>query len=661
MRRLVLNTGAALGLGCLALAGAAPAPAAAQSTSTQQCGIQQAADLAVQRQLTLIDAAKTNTSEFFSGANACIANELLSSIDLSTLIPDLSGFLTSAATTTITKLIDAAKKKVCDIVNQQINNVISQINNKLYQFQSSITGDLSSLIAGLLLADQNAEHRQLRNADPRPAEHRLWRRVHARQPAPTAGYHGDVHRHDGWDRRIPDGSDHRRHHVDRPRLGPAPLRTVRPMTRLVLILPALTIASIVPAAAQTCLQVDVIERAGEAVSSPYGVDRTGRASAGFHQGLDLVNTARQSGAVTSGLAGTVVGKLAPRGGVNLVEVTTGNMKYQYMHLEHIEPQAAENPTVTAGQKLGMMGRAGASAVHLHLGALLSGQALQSHTGGGRFWLQQRGSKGSPPLTADQIKSAAPQAWYYVNPEPFLTHQVPYQSGASSYDQPGGARTVTLPRTCSPAEAIAARAGMRRSSRRDKAGRSDQRGRQRIEPRHHRGARQRPGRVGRAERRAGEPSAAGRAARDRPRRRHRADGPPALLSGELDSSLAHLALIVATAPAAPQPAPQDRRHDPLEHRRPARRDIPPLRPVCSGRCAPESEACRYGSAATPSPRVRTRSSRPWRRPTTSTSSSPGDPTEGRGSLRPWRRQELHVEQLPRPGRARARSRPSKSPR
>jgi len=148
MRRLVLNTGAAFGLGCLALAGTAPVPAAAQSTSTQQCGIQQAADLAVQRQLTLIDAAKTNTSEFFSGANSCIANELLSSIDLSTLIPDLSGFLTSAATTTITKLIDAAKKKVCDIVNQQINNVIGQINNKLYQFQSSITGDLSSLIQG---------------------------------------------------------------------------------------------------------------------------------------------------------------------------------------------------------------------------------------------------------------------------------------------------------------------------------------------------------------------------------------------------------------------------------------------------------------------------------------------------------------------------------
>jgi len=148
MHRLLLNTGAALGLGWLALTLSAPLPAAAQTSTAQQCGIQQAADLAVQRQLTLIDAAKTNTSEFFSGAKSCIANELLSSIDLSTLIPDLSGFLTSAATTAFTKLIETAKQKICDIVNEQINSVISQINQKLYQFQSSITGDLSSLLQG---------------------------------------------------------------------------------------------------------------------------------------------------------------------------------------------------------------------------------------------------------------------------------------------------------------------------------------------------------------------------------------------------------------------------------------------------------------------------------------------------------------------------------
>ncbi len=124
-------------------------PAAAQTSSgAPQCGIQQAADTAVQRQLTLIDAAKTNTSDFFNGANSCISTELLSSIDLSQLIPDLSGFLTSAATQAFQQIIQKAKSQVCGIVNQQINNVIGQINSKLYQFQSTITGDLSSVLQG---------------------------------------------------------------------------------------------------------------------------------------------------------------------------------------------------------------------------------------------------------------------------------------------------------------------------------------------------------------------------------------------------------------------------------------------------------------------------------------------------------------------------------
>ncbi len=220
-------------------------------------------------------------------------------------------------------------------------------------------------------------------------------------------------------------------------------------TRLSL-LPTLACLATAPAAAQTCLQVDVIQRGGEAISSPYGVDRTGRASPGYHLGIDMVDNARRSGPVTSGLAGTVVGELAPHGKVNLVEVVTGNMKFQYMHMDHIATQAAENPKVDAGQKLGMMGSVGAGdAVHLHLGALLSGDVMKSYTGAGRFWLQQSGDKLTRPLTADQIKSAAPRTWYYVNPEPFLTHQLPSQGPATKYN----GQTQTLPRTCSPAEAI----------------------------------------------------------------------------------------------------------------------------------------------------------------------------------------------------------------
>lgn len=164
----------------------------------------------------------------------------------------------------------------------------------------------------------------------------------------------------------------------------------------------------------------------------------------------MVNAARRSGPVTSGTAGKVNGLLAPHGGVNLIEVVTGNMKFQYMHMDHIATRTELNPPVNAGDKLGMMGSVGAgNAVHLHLGALLSGDALKSYTGAGRVWLQQDASKRVAPLTADQIKSASPRAWYYVNPEPFLTHQIPYQGPATKYN----GQTQTLPRTCSPAEAI----------------------------------------------------------------------------------------------------------------------------------------------------------------------------------------------------------------
>lgn len=46
------------------------------------------------------------------------------------------------------------------------------------------------------------------------------------------------------------------------------------------------------AGAGTCLTADIMNPSGQRVSSPYGVDRTGRAgaSAGYHQGMDIVNS-----------------------------------------------------------------------------------------------------------------------------------------------------------------------------------------------------------------------------------------------------------------------------------------------------------------------------------------------------------------------------------
>lgn len=123
---------------------AAPLPASATST----CSVKAAADAAVQRQITLIDAAKVNPSDFFDGANSCIATNLLQQFDLSNLIPDLSGFLTSAAQNLITQALNTAKQQVCSILNSQLQNVINQINSKLYAFRSTLSADLSKLLNG---------------------------------------------------------------------------------------------------------------------------------------------------------------------------------------------------------------------------------------------------------------------------------------------------------------------------------------------------------------------------------------------------------------------------------------------------------------------------------------------------------------------------------
>lgn len=129
------------------LALAVPAPAHAQSTGNN-CLVRQAADAAVQRQIALIDAAKVNPSSFFNGPNSCIAGDLLKRFDLSNLIPDLSGFLTSAATNLVQSVIDQAKRQVCQILDDQLRDTIGSINRQMNSFQSSITGDLFRQLNG---------------------------------------------------------------------------------------------------------------------------------------------------------------------------------------------------------------------------------------------------------------------------------------------------------------------------------------------------------------------------------------------------------------------------------------------------------------------------------------------------------------------------------
>lgn len=209
--------------------------------------------------------------------------------------------------------------------------------------------------------------------------------------------------------------------------------------------------SLDPSTAGTCLTVDIMSPAGQRVSSPYGVNRTGRpgASAGYHQGMDIVNSQGAGTKIFSGSSGPTSFYNFTGGGV-IADVTSGDTRFLYLHMNTLTLKKGEvvSKTVSAGDQVGTMGCAGMKqcAPHLHLGTLLKGSALSSTGTNGRAWKMGSG-KGASPMTADAIKSALPQAWYYVNPEPFLPRQIPISTKYP--DMAGGPRDTTLPKTCSP--------------------------------------------------------------------------------------------------------------------------------------------------------------------------------------------------------------------
>ncbi|WP_308445615.1 M23 family metallopeptidase [Methylorubrum aminovorans] len=189
--------------------------------------------------------------------------------------------------------------------------------------------------------------------------------------------------------------------------------------------------------------------AGQRVSSPYGVNRTGRpgASAGYHQGMDIVNNQGFGTKIYSGSSGPVSFHNFKGGGV-IADVISGDTRFLYLHMNTTTLPDGRSGRVSAGDQVGTMGCEGMKrcAPHLHLGTLLKGSVLAGTGTNGRVWRMGSG-KGASPMTADAIKSALPQAWYYVNPEPFLPRQLPISNPYP--DMAGGLRKTTLPKTCAP--------------------------------------------------------------------------------------------------------------------------------------------------------------------------------------------------------------------
>ena len=216
----------------------------------------------------------------------------------------------------------------------------------------------------------------------------------------------------------------------------------------------------------SCFQVPVMDRAGEAVSSPFGVDRTGRASPGFHVGLDLVNTARRGSPLVAGLPGKVI--VAAAGSVNGVTVQTadGLMRYAFLHNHTVSVKVGDE--VAVGDQISTMGDRGSpGAIHLHLMVALRADVVAAAGGSlGRVWAMGSGfgSKGSP-LSSGAIPTGS-DTYLVVNPETFLSHRIPFQPGLlSSYasqglDRPDG---LTLEPTCGPTRDALAGAGITASS------------------------------------------------------------------------------------------------------------------------------------------------------------------------------------------------------
>jgi len=112
------------------------------SSDTSNCAVQQAANEALKRRLAIIDAAKVNPSDFFSGNNSCISNDLLKSLDMSNLIPDLAGFMQNGFQSSAQNILNQAKQKACETLNDQMDKVIGNING------TSKIGELQGLLGG---------------------------------------------------------------------------------------------------------------------------------------------------------------------------------------------------------------------------------------------------------------------------------------------------------------------------------------------------------------------------------------------------------------------------------------------------------------------------------------------------------------------------------
>lgn len=209
----------------------------------------------------------------------------------------------------------------------------------------------------------------------------------------------------------------------------------------------------------TCFDRDLMSAAGLRITSPMGVDRTGRASAGYHLGLDIANDEGTGAHVYAGVSGTVVMSAANRTNSVFVETPDGRQRVGYLHGQ--ARRVAQGDRVLPDTVVITQGDTGApGAVHLHLEVHVAGEVMASlGEAAGRVWpLQNRetffGVKGGSGLSGASLEGAAPAPFYVVNPETYLHSRLPFTStvlSAEQYARQGFSRPdgLTLEPTCAP--------------------------------------------------------------------------------------------------------------------------------------------------------------------------------------------------------------------
>ena len=114
--------------------------------ASAQCLVQDAAQAALERELELIEALAVDPADSFKGPDGCVNMDILTSFDLSTLIPDLTGLLTDFSFDAINGIIADAQTKVCREIRSAIDGSIGEATSTVTSFNSGLSEELNAAL-----------------------------------------------------------------------------------------------------------------------------------------------------------------------------------------------------------------------------------------------------------------------------------------------------------------------------------------------------------------------------------------------------------------------------------------------------------------------------------------------------------------------------------